>query len=86
MKERGWWTADAHEDTKRFARFVEDQIASRGEPLVPEANAARPRLSQAYKAGRQSRARGKALVKCEHCGALIPQSVIYCPKCGTKRK
>jgi hypothetical protein len=86
VKDRVWRTADAHEDTKRFARFVEDQIASREEPLVPEANTARPQLSQAYKPGRQSRSRGEALVKCEYCGALIPEIAIYCPKCGTKRK
>lgn len=86
MKDMVWRTEDAGEDTKKFARFVEDQIAFREESPVPETVIVRTPSPRTYRARVHSSPEKKAMVKCEYCGALISQGAIYCPKCGVKRK
>lgn len=73
-----WRTAGAGVDAKTFARFINDQISKREiqPPLPPQA------------AIREKEVITKeiVMVKCEYCGALMPQTATFCPNCGAKRR
>lgn len=73
-----WRTAGADVEAKRFARFIENQISASEIPPSP------PPLQTIKE--KEVITKEIIMVKCEYCGSLMPQTAIFCPNCGAKRK
>ena len=74
-----WRTANAKEDAKTFARFIQDQISIRETPQPSQA--ATPITRE-----REVITKEIVMIKCDYCDALMPQIATFCPHCGAKRK
>lgn len=68
-----WRTANVEADAKTFAHFIQDQISMREIPPPPITE-------------REVITKEVVMVKCEYCGALMPQTATFCPNCGARRR
>lgn len=76
-----WRTANAGEDAKTFARFIQDQISMREIPPTTT-QITTPVVTKE----KEVITKEVVMVKCDYCGALMPQTATFCPNCGAKRK
>lgn len=56
------------------------------ETITYEIQIARPQISQAAPAVIKEVEREVVLIPCAYCSSLMPQTAIFCPNCGARRK
>jgi hypothetical protein len=76
-----WRTATAKEDAKTFARFIQDQISARETPVITTEVVMPPITKE-----KEVIIKEVVMVNCGYCGGLMPQTSMFCPNCGAKRK
>jgi len=76
-----WRTANAKEDAKTFARFIQDQISIRETPQLG-AQVMTPIVTRE----KEVITKEIVMIKCDYCDALMPQTATFCPNCGARRK
>jgi len=69
-----WRTANVEADAKALARFIQEQIDRREIPPPPPP------------AAKEVITKEIVMIKCDYCGALMPQTATFCPNCGAKRR
>ena len=72
-----WRTMGAENDSKAFARFIQDQISVREKPYSPQAPA---------RVTKEVITKEIVMIKCDYCGSLMPQTALFCPNCGARRR
>jgi len=72
-----WRTIGAESDSKAFARFIQDQISVREKPYSPQAP---PQVTK------EVITKEIVMIECDYCGSLMPQTALFCPNCGARRK
>lgn len=72
---RYWRTANVEADAKTFARFIQGQIGTGEAPPPRTATKEREVIIKEI-----------VMVKCDYCGALMPQTATFCPNCGGARR
>jgi ribosomal protein L40E len=80
-----WRTANAKEDAKTFARFIQDQISIREIPPTTTQTTT-PVATPVATKEKEVIIKEVVMVTCDYCGALLPQTATFCPNCGAKRK
>jgi hypothetical protein len=72
-----WRTEGAESDSKAFARFIQDQISAREKPYSPPVQ---PHVTK------EIITKEIVMIECDYCGSLMPQTALFCPNCGARRR
>ncbi|MEM4144115.1 MAG: zinc ribbon domain-containing protein [Candidatus Bathyarchaeia archaeon] len=73
---KAWRIDGVENDSKTFARFIQDQIAAREKPNFPQVP---PSVTK------EVITKEIVMIKCDYCGLLMPQAAHFCPNCGARR-
>jgi len=73
-----WRTANAGEDARTFARFIQDQISIRE---IPPTTTQMPIVAKE----KETIIKETVMIKCDYCGALMSQVATFCPNCGARK-
>ena len=72
-----WRTEGAESDSKAFARFIQDQISVREKPYSSQAPT---------HVTKEVITKEIVMIECDYCGSLMPQTALFCPNCGARRR
>lgn len=72
-----WRMEGAEVDSRAFARFIQDQISVRERPYSPQAP---PHVTK------EVITKEIVMIKCDYCRSLMPQTALFCPNCGARRR